>query len=274
MAITFIPLHTSYFPVLLKWLETPHVKNWWDQDVSYTMALIHEKYGAYSKGYKLIAGIQKPIQSFIIHHNHIPVGYIQMYNAYDFHVSDALSGLPKNLGAIDMFIGEATYLRQNIGSSAIQLFLEQHLYPRYQYALVVPDYANEIAIKTYEKAGFTILKRVDKIFWMVNCKKIVRLSVRDSIALDVAFRRSFLEKDGLWMFGSRADLNRRGGDIDVYIETNAASIDEAIHRKSQFIHLLEQAIGEQKIDVVLNIKNFPHPIPIHYIAKTEGIKVI
>lgn len=55
MTITFEPLHESHFPLLLKWLETPHVKKWWpitpkldtsevgDQDVTYTMDLVREK---------------------------------------------------------------------------------------------------------------------------------------------------------------------------------------------------------------------------------------
>lgn len=34
MAITFETLHESHFTLLLKWLETPHVKKWWDEDVT------------------------------------------------------------------------------------------------------------------------------------------------------------------------------------------------------------------------------------------------
>ena len=80
MKITFIPLAKSHFPLLLKWLEAPHVKAWWDQDVTYTLDLVHEKYSSYVKGYKLVEALQKPIKSFIIHHNQNPVGYIQIYN--------------------------------------------------------------------------------------------------------------------------------------------------------------------------------------------------
>ena len=104
MKITFTPLAESHFPLLLKWLEAPHIKAWWDQDVTYTLDLVHEKYSSYVKGYKLVDGQQKPIQGFIIHHNQNPVGYIQIYNAYDFPRSKSLLGLPENLGAFDIFI--------------------------------------------------------------------------------------------------------------------------------------------------------------------------
>ena len=53
MAITFKPLNESHFPLLLKWLESPHVKKSWDQDVTYTIELVKEKYSSYVKGYKL-----------------------------------------------------------------------------------------------------------------------------------------------------------------------------------------------------------------------------
>ena len=119
MTITFEPLHESHFPLLLKWLEAPHVKKWWDQDVTYTLELVHEKYSSYIKGYKLVDGQQKPIQGFIIHNNQDPVGYIQIYNAYDFPRSKSLLGLPENLGAFDIFIGEAAALQQGLGSKAI-----------------------------------------------------------------------------------------------------------------------------------------------------------
>jgi hypothetical protein len=68
MKITFSPLAESHFPLLRKWLETPHVKKWWDQDVMYTIDLLKEKYNSYIKGYKLVHARQKPIQGFIINH--------------------------------------------------------------------------------------------------------------------------------------------------------------------------------------------------------------
>ena len=76
MNITFTSLTESHFPLLLKWLETTHVKLWWDQDVKWTPELIQEKYGSYVKGYKLapkrycersdtIQGNTKSLRAFI-----------------------------------------------------------------------------------------------------------------------------------------------------------------------------------------------------------------
>ena len=63
--IQFIPLTHDHFPLLLTWLETPHVKAWWDQDVMWTAPKIDEKYGTYVQGYKILKGIQHPIHAFI-----------------------------------------------------------------------------------------------------------------------------------------------------------------------------------------------------------------
>lgn len=124
MTITFEPLQEFHFPLLLKWLQASHVKKWWDQDVTYTLDLVHEKYNSYVKGYKFVAGQQKPIQGFIIHNNQNPIGYIQIYNAYDFLQTKQLFGLPENLGALDIFIGEEEVLQQGLGSKAISAFLK------------------------------------------------------------------------------------------------------------------------------------------------------
>ena len=40
MQITFEQLRNEHLILLLKWLETPHVKKWWDQDVKYTPFLV------------------------------------------------------------------------------------------------------------------------------------------------------------------------------------------------------------------------------------------
>ena len=102
----------------------------------------------------------------------------------------------------------------------------------------------------------------------------VRLSNHDLQAIITAFKNYFLESDHLWLFGSRVDLSRRGGDIDLYIETNAMTIKESLHMKSYFLMEVEQRIGEQKIDVVLNVISLKYDLPIYVIAKAEGIQLV
>src|SRR5689334_10898102 len=116
MHITFEPLSDSHFYLLLKWHEIPHVKKWWDQDMVYTLDLVKEKYQSYVQGYKKINGMDKPISGFIIFCDKNPIGYIQSYDAYDFPRNKKLISLPEKLGALDIFIGEENYLKQNIGS--------------------------------------------------------------------------------------------------------------------------------------------------------------
>jgi ribosomal protein S18 acetylase RimI-like enzyme len=171
--ITFIPLTESHFPLLLEWLETPHVKSWWDQDVRWTLASIQEKYSDYVKGYKRDNGISKPIEAYIICTEDKPIGYVQIYNAYDFPRSKPLFGLPKNLGAFDIFIGNEKYLGQNIGSKAIKKFFSLYGH-QYAHIFVDPDSDNLAAIKCYEKAGFRRLleqKNTGEVWMLWENKK-------------------------------------------------------------------------------------------------------
>lgn len=157
MIINFESLNEAHFPLLLKWLETPHVKKWWDQDITYTLELVKEKYRSYVQGYKQVDGLNKVIDSFIIYLGKAPIGYIQIYNAYDFPRSSPLLGLPKNLGAFDVFIGEEQSLGKNLGSRILIKFLE--IYSNdYDYIFADPDVNNIAALKCYEKAGF---KKID-----------------------------------------------------------------------------------------------------------------
>ncbi|WP_232049297.1 acetyltransferase [Rickettsia asiatica] len=75
MNINFIPLSTSHFSFLLKWLEMPHVKLWWDEDIKWSLELIEQKYLSYVKGYKLENNDPKNIQAYIIEADHTPIGY-------------------------------------------------------------------------------------------------------------------------------------------------------------------------------------------------------
>lgn len=169
MTITFIPLSELHFPLLLKWLETPHVKAWWDQNIQWTPELIRQKYDSYTKGYKLEKGIAKTIRAYVIFVDEIPIGYIQIYNAYDFARTKPLTGLPSNLGAFDAFIGEENYLKRGIGSKAIIQFLKENDHS-YTHILADPNKDNTAAIRAYEKAGFKKIKEPSDTneVWMIR----------------------------------------------------------------------------------------------------------
>lgn len=168
MNIIFDPLDESHFPLLLKWLEAPHVKAWWDHDVKWTPALIQEKYADYVKGYKLDDGVAKAMSAYIICVDRTPLGYIQIYNAYDFARSKPLIGLPLNLAAFDVLMGEEHYLRQGIGSKAIAQFIYEHG-NSYTHVFVDPRSTNLAAIRSYEKAGFKKIKDQSDtdVIWMI-----------------------------------------------------------------------------------------------------------
>jgi aminoglycoside 6'-N-acetyltransferase len=274
MSLRFEPLDPSHFPLMLKWLESPHVKQWWDPEKTWTLSSVQEKYTDYTQGYKTENSIKKPITARVIYYDEEPIGYIQGYNAYDFSRSVTLDGLPKSLGGFDIFIGEKNYLGKNLGAQAIRLFLEQILFPVYTYVFSDPEYTNAMAVSAYQKSGFTVFKRVQNLFWMLAWHKKFRISIAEAVALECAFTKYFQENDRLWIFGSRTDLQKKGGDIDLYIETYATSAEAAYQMKVKFLSAFSDAIGEQKIDLVLNIMNSAHTLPIYEIAKKEGINIL
>lgn len=73
-------------------------------------------------------------------------------------------------------------------------------------------------------------------------------------------------KGNIYLFGSRVDDHKRGGDIDLYIEPE--DCDRLSEKKIQFLILLESLIGEQKIDIVFHRDSNRL---IEQEAKTKGV---
>lgn len=84
--------------------------------------------------------------------------------------------------------------------------------------------------------------------------------------------RYFGDMTHIWLFGSRVDDTKRGGDIDLYIEPENQEVSVLALAKLQFLRALHSALGEQKIDVVLGLTN-KNPLPIYQIAKETGIQL-
>lgn len=75
----------------------------------------------------------------------------------------------------------------------------------------------------------------------------------------------------VWLFGSRTDDRQRGGDIDLLIVP--AQPDSAVElcRKVEFLVQLERQLGEQKIDVVVEVPDDDRPIVS--IARATGLEL-
>ncbi|BAP88380.1 putative uncharacterized protein [Burkholderiales bacterium GJ-E10] len=68
----------------------------------------------------------------------------------------------------------------------------------------------------------------------------------------------------IWLFGSRADDSRRGGDVDLYVEAASRDVMDEIRCKLD----LEDVFGT-KVDLVMGAGDKP----IHQIAKETGVRI-
>jgi predicted nucleotidyltransferase len=87
--------------------------------------------------------------------------------------------------------------------------------------------------------------------------------------------RRFGAGAGLWVFGSRVRDELRGGDVDLYIESPDADADRLITCRLRFLadlHDTPEFEGE-RIDVVVNSPLNRDQLPIHRIARAEGIRL-
>ncbi len=85
----------------------------------------------------------------------------------------------------------------------------------------------------------------------------------------VAIIRNSLGADAaVWLFGSRADDSKRGGDVDLYAETSLPGVllDETVRAKIALNDLFGRSV-----DLVVN--NHRKSRPIYQIAREEGVRL-
>lgn len=57
----------------------------------------------------------------------------------------------------------------------------------------------------------------------------------------------------VYLFGSRVDDTKKGGDIDLYIDvSDTLTLEEKFEKRTKFRLQLYDVIGEQKIDIVIS----------------------
>lgn len=75
----------------------------------------------------------------------------------------------------------------------------------------------------------------------------------------------------VWLFGSRADDQAQGGDIDIYVETDEPIANRA-STASRLAAALQLRLGDQRIDVILVDPNTAWQ-PVHSTAKESGVRL-
>jgi len=97
----------------------------------------------------------------------------------------------------------------------------------------------------------------------------MRLTPRQIELIKVAAQRALGVQSRIWLFGSRADDTRLGGDIDLLVET-----DTELPNRAQAICKIYGAIiialGERKVDVLVKDARTPDA-PIFDLAKRTGV---
>ena len=74
------------------------------------------------------------------------------------------------------------------------------------------------------------------------------------------------------LFGSRADDTRRGGDIDLLVESSLER-EDAFRAKVEALTDLHLALGEQKIDLVTSSVDNEHAPAVVETARREGVQL-
>ena len=77
----------------------------------------------------------------------------------------------------------------------------------------------------------------------------MRLSKEQIDGIKKAFFEVFKEGE-IYLFGSRTDDTKKGGDIDLYLCPHE-NREKTIEKKIDFLVKLDSYIGEQKVDVII-----------------------
>ena len=77
----------------------------------------------------------------------------------------------------------------------------------------------------------------------------------------------------VYLFGSRLDDAKRGGDIDLCIETDECDAARILDAKYDFLAKLKQRIGDQRVDVVVSSPSSRQVAPVVGVARRTGVRL-
>jgi predicted nucleotidyltransferase len=101
----------------------------------------------------------------------------------------------------------------------------------------------------------------------------MRLTDKQRRVIEQAARACFGDDALVRVFGSRVDDSKRGGDIDLLITTSLSNMDEIVRAEIAFQVRVQRALGEQRIDVLVDYPGRRERPPIFDIAERTGVRL-
>jgi aminoglycoside 6'-N-acetyltransferase len=135
----FHPMSADDLPTIKRWLETPHVSEWWHNP---------------AEQFELVSGdlTHPDMAQFMVAVDGQEFAYLQCYRLSAWNTG--FGPQPDGTRGLDQFIGEAGMLGCGHGSAFVRAFAEALLASGTPRVVTDPDPANTRAIHAYEKAGF------------------------------------------------------------------------------------------------------------------------
>lgn len=104
-----------------------------------------------------------------------------------------------------------------------------------------------------------------------DVKHAVRLSAVEITVIQKSVKALLGDDASIYLFGSRARGDAKGGDIDLLVETKK-SLPNRVVSACRLTSELQMRLGDQKIDLILIDATTPLQ-PIHEIARQTGVKL-
>lgn len=149
--IAFRPVTKDDMPMLRRWMDQPHWREWWgdpETELGYIIDMIEGR---------------DTTRPFIFMLDEKETGYIQYWTIADQLFEPWLSKapwmteMPEGTIGVDISIGDRSRLSRGIGTAVLSAFVAMLREQGSTHIIIDPDPANKRAVRAYEKAGFRVI---------------------------------------------------------------------------------------------------------------------
>ncbi len=101
-----------------------------------------------------------------------------------------------------------------------------------------------------------------------GCLRNMRLAEEEQLLIKRIITNAFGDDASIWLFGSRVDDSKRGGDVDLFVVP--AQNESLFEKRITCLGRLEAALP-YPVDLIVNEPG--RDLPVYRIAQTQGVRL-